>query len=136
MKKQLYVIILLVLSFIISCATTKKASLVSSSLLNQKSFILTNIDSEAKITLSFEDFRFFGFSGVNNYFGTYEIRRGNMIVINNIATTKMAGPPEIMQTEAEYTQMLNKAYSIELKKDILTIKTLDSNTLIFKEIKK
>lgn len=133
MKSVLLLIFLSVL--FISCVSIKSI-IVSSSTLDGKTFILTNMYDDIKITISFENESFFGFSGINTYFGNYEVRRGNMLILKNIGMTQMSGPPNIMDIESQYMDYLNEASYIALKGDTLRIDTIDGKYLIFKRIKK
>lgn len=133
MKSVLLLIFLSVL--FISCVSSKSI-IISSSTLDGKTFILTNMYDDIKITISFENERFFGFSGINTYFGNYEVRRGNMLILKNIGMTQMSGPPNIMDIESQYMDYLNEASYIALKGDTLRIDTIDGKYLVFKRIKK
>lgn len=46
-----------------------------------------------------------GFSGVNRYFGGYE-KDGDKLKFGALGSTRMAGPPEAMQTESAFHAML------------------------------
>ncbi len=46
-----------------------------------------------------------GFSGVNRYFGGYEMD-GEKLKFSKLASTAMAGPPEAMATESAFHKML------------------------------
>lgn len=131
-------VVLTVLCFSIitvSCASSRSA-IVSSSTLVGKTFVLTNMYQDAKITISFENDRFFGFSGINTYNGNYEIRRGNMLMLKNIAVTQVSGPPNMMNIEQKYMNYLNEVSYISLKGNILRIDTLDGESLIFRRDKR
>lgn len=131
-------VVLTVLCFSIitvSCASSKH-NIVSSSTLIGKTFILSNMYEDVKITISFENDRFFGFAGINTYNGNYEIRRGNILMLKNITSTKVSGPPNMMDIETKYMNYLNEVSYIELKGNILRIDTLDGESLIFKRDKR
>lgn len=80
-------------------------------------FTLENSD----ITISFDNTRVYGFSGVNRYFGGLTVQ-GSSIVIENIASTMMAGPQDKMEEEASYLKTLAEMtyMRIEGKSVILT----------------
>lgn len=121
--------------FISSCASSKKSIAVSTSTLNGKTFQLTNMFEGRGITISFYNEEFYGYSGFNTYLGKYEMRRGNMIIFKDMVVTKMGGESEAIETERQYIELLNKASSIELTSNMLTIITLDEERLVFKRIK-
>ena len=85
--------------------------------------------------ISFYNEEFYGYSGFNTYLGKYEMRRGNMIIFKDMVVTKMGGESEAIEAERQYIELLNKASSIELTSNMLTIITLDEERLIFKRIK-
>ena len=87
------------------------------------------------ITISFYNEEFYGYSGFNTYLGEYEMRRGNIIILKNMAVTKMGGTSEAVEIEKQYIELLSKASSIELTSNTLTIITLDDERLEFKRIK-
>ena len=121
--------------FISSCASSKKSIAVSTSTLNGKTFQLTNMFEGRGITISFYNEEFYGYSGFNTYLGKYEMRRGNMIIFKDMVVTKMGGESEAIEAERQYIELLNKASSIELTSNMLTIITLDEERLVFKRIK-
>ena len=121
--------------FISSCASSKKSIAVSTSTLNGKTFQLTNMFEGRGITISFYNEEFYGYSGFNTYLGKYEMRRGNMIIFKDMVVTKMGGESEAIEAERQYIELLNKASSIELTSNMLTIITLDEERLIFNKIK-
>lgn len=57
------------------------------------------------ITITFDNNKVYGFSGVNRYFGGVKID-GDKITIENVASTMMAGPQSKMTEESEYLKTL------------------------------
>ena len=91
----------------------------------------TNIFPEANLTLGFDnEGRIFGFSGINRYFGKADINNG-AIVVEPLATTKMAGPQDRMIIEDQYLTILKSAKTIEIKNDSLILTNERGETLIF-----
>lgn len=129
--KKIIVFVMLMLSFI-GCTSFQKKDTLN---LKGKEFQLVSLYPQTQITLGFEGDRFYGFSGVNRYFGEYKIGEDNRITLINPAGTKMAGPEELMRQEDSYIDHLVDAKSVELKDKVLTITTKDGKTLKFKEIK-
>ncbi len=120
MKKIILILILLILT---ACGKSLKD-------FETKEFILSNLNNDYKITLSFEGEKLYGFSGVNRYFGSFKLD-GNKIEISNLAMTKMAGPPEEMKAEQAYLDLLNKAVKFEILKDNLILYTDNNEKLEF-----
>lgn len=136
MKMRFAMLLVISMSIILaSCSSSKKSRMTTTSLLNGKSFLLDSTKNDLRISISFDMNRFNGFSGVNNYFGNYEIRRGNIIVFSSIGTTKMSGPPELMQSEYDFLALINEAFYINYNKNVLTISTIEGKQLIFTENK-
>ena len=100
--------------------------------IEKQEFMLTNVYEDANITISFEEDRVYGFSGVNRYFGGAEIKGDNIKVLN-LASTMMAGPENVMQTESEYIKLLNDADKIEVKNDKIILFTKSNEKLIFEK---
>ncbi|NME35492.1 META domain-containing protein [Fusobacterium sp. FSA-380-WT-3A] len=86
-----------------------------------------------QITLNFAENNFFGFAGVNNYFGKYEIQ-DKKITFGAIGRTMMAGPQEIMKVEDDFLSKIEKAVSYEISKEGLILTTDKGEKLIFKLI--
>ena len=118
-----------------SCSSTKKSLAVSSSTLTGKTYKLTNMFEEDGITISFYNTEFYGDGGANTYFGEYEVRRGNILLIKNIEVTKISEDEETLKKEEDYIKYLNNASSIEFNGEELVINTLDKDLkLIFKRL--
>jgi heat shock protein HslJ len=67
-----------------------------------------------KITLVFPDTgNFSGFSGVNRYFGSYQVE-GNTISIGLLSSTKMAGPEPLMSLESTYLNLLKSISGVRI----------------------
>lgn len=80
------------------------------------------------VTIVFqEEGRAAGFAGVNRYFAGVTIvppRDGQtrgQIRFRNVGSTKMAGPPEAMQTEQRFFDILAAADAYELRRGTLTL---------------
>ncbi|MEI0604590.1 META domain-containing protein [Brachyspira alvinipulli] len=134
-RKFIAPVLFIIIFLIISCVSTSKSIAISTSTLNGKTFQLTNMFEGRGITISFYNEEFYGYSGFNTYLGEYEMRRGNIIILKNMAVTKMGGTSEAVEIEKQYIELLSKASSIELTSNTLTIITLDDERLEFKRIK-
>lgn len=100
-----------------------------------KEYVLSASTETVKITINFAEENFFGFSGVNNYFGKYTVSGDNM-KLSHVGSTLMAGPREAMEKEFEYVSALDKVEKYQLQKDTLILTTSSGQQLIFKEVPK
>lgn len=72
---------------------------------------------ESRITIRLEDpTQLFGESGVNRYFGSYEQVGKDGFRASPIAGTRMAGPPELMEQETRYLELLQRADRVRYRK--------------------
>ena len=133
--KNILIILSIIFFIMFSCSYTKKSLAVSSSTLTGKTYKLTNMFEEDGITISFYNTEFYGYGGANTYFGEYEVRRGNILLIKNIEVTKISEDEETLKKEEDYIKYLNNASSIEFNGEELVINTLDKDLkLIFKRL--
>lgn len=88
---------------------------------------------EKEITISFDKNKVNGNSGVNNYFGSYEIKN-NSIKIGPVGSTRMAGPENLMKIEFEYLKLLQDSKTIEFNNNFLILTTNDGKVLKFEKI--
>lgn len=88
---------------------------------------------EKEITISFDKNKVNGNSGVNNYFGSYEIKN-NSIKIGPVGSTRMAGPENLMKIEFEYLKLLQDSKTIEFNNNLLILTTNDGKVLKFEKI--
>lgn len=100
-----------------------------------KEYVLSTSTKEVKITINFAEENFFGFSGVNNYFGSYTVS-GDNIKLSHVGSTLMAGPRDAMEKEFEYISSLDKVEKYKIEKENLILTTDSGQQLIFKEVKK
>lgn len=73
------------------------------------------------ITASFADGQISGTAAVNSYSGECAVG-GIKFSPGAIARTEMAGPPEAMEAEAAYFELLGKAATYEIEGDRLSVK--------------
>ena len=66
---------------------------------------------------------------VNTFNGTYE-RSGNDISFSQLASTRMAGPPEAMEQETQFMMALEKAAHLEVQDGVLTFLDSDDAALV------
>ena len=101
-------------------------------ILDEKTYILDNLYKNENITIIFDKNGISGKGVINKYNAFFSLNDKN-IQIKNISTTKMTGPEYLMNIENEYLNLLSNAENIEIRGNILTIKTKDNKELIFKE---
>jgi heat shock protein HslJ len=82
------------------------------------------VDPEAPRSLRFEDGRVSGRVGVNRFTGTYSTN-GNVIEIGPVASTRMAGPPELMSLEHHFNTHLEGEHEITLGGDEMVLSEAD-----------
>jgi heat shock protein HslJ len=76
---------------------------------------ISSIKADAhEITADFTDKIMSGKSAVNSYSGDYSIE-GKNITFGPFAATKMAGPQEAMQAEADYFKLLEQVSSLKVE---------------------
>lgn len=86
----------------------------------------------AKIpTLKFSYGQVAVFGGINQMSGTYALIGDSAVTIGNLASTKMAGPPEIMALEKEFAKVLASVDSFHVHGNELELFTKDVVTATF-----
>lgn len=124
MKK--FIIALLTLSslMLISCSKTDNLENTLSQI-NQKTFVMASPYKNTEISITFNNDKISGYSGVNRYMGSFEIvnkgKPNEYIAFGDVASTKMAGPKENMDIEKDFYDNLKASKSIKLKGDKLLI---------------
>ena len=92
--------------------------------------------NENNITLSFNENGINGNSGINNYFGDYEIVNNN-IKVGPLGSTRMAGPENLMKVEREFLELLGNSKKVKLSDQKTLILTTDKGkTLTFEKVNK
>lgn len=99
-----------------------------------KSYSLASSSKDYKISIEFAEDNFFGYSGVNNYFGKYQVQ-GNNLKFSAIGSTMMSGPTKAMNAEINYLDNLSKVNSFNFENDQLILKTINGKKLLFNKIK-
>ena len=116
----------------------KKLKNTSWKLLNMDGKDISKLISknENNTTLSFNENGINGNSGINNYFGDYEIVNNN-IKIGPLGSTRMAGPENLMKVEREFLELLGNSKKVKLSDQKTLILTTDKGkTLIFEKVNK
>ena len=132
-KKLAYIFIFLAYSLALFSETDFNIDdSIITKILNGKVYTLDNL-AKNSITIIFDDNKISGKSTINTYSASYHII-GDNIEINNISASKMNGPQNLMKEEEEYLQLLSEAHNLEIKGNVLKIKTKADKELIFKEV--
>jgi heat shock protein HslJ len=74
-----------------------------------------------RITAWFDEGRISGRSGVNRYSGNYTIGPGTAFLVDSLASTEMAGPPEAMQAERAFQDRLTAARTYRREGGVLIL---------------
>ena len=102
--------------------------------LNGREFIIVTEGYNSKTSIGFKGDRVYGFSGINRYFGTYQISGGKFI-FGEFGLTTLPGTQEAMTQELKFIDTLKKNKSIKLSGDTLTLTSTEGVELIFKDPK-
>lgn len=101
--------------------------------LNGREFKILGDEYNKEVSIGFEGDRFFGYSGINRYFGQYEIN-GGKLVIEDMGTTKMGGIEQDMILELKFLTILKDNKSIKLEGDKLILISNEDFKLEFKDV--
>jgi len=152
MRQYLNLIFIFSLSFIFACAGTQnnsagtktKGKLITPQYLNDITGIEWNLRQLTKDNVSIalvrdskttfacdENGRVTGKSTLNQYAGNLKLQDdGEIIWSKAFIMTRMAGPPELMQQETDFTQALMQTSRIFLKESKLVLMNEDQSNLL------
>ena len=102
--------------------------------LNGREFIIVTEGYNSKTSIGFKGDRGYGFSGINRYFGTYQVS-GGKFVFGEFGLTRMAGSENEMTLELKFLDILKNNKSVKLSGDTLTLVSTEGIELIFKDPK-
>lgn len=102
--------------------------------LNGREFIIVTEGYNSKTSIGFKGDRVYGFSGINRYFGTYQVSGGKFI-FSEFGLTRMAGSEKEMTQELKFLDILKNNKSVKLSEDTLTLISTEGIELIFKDPK-
>lgn len=102
--------------------------------LNGREFIIVTEGYNSKTSIGFKGDRVYGFSGINRYFGTYQVSGGKFI-FSEFGLTRMAGSEKEMTQELKFLDILKNNKSVKLSGDTLTLISTEEIELIFKDPK-
>ena len=120
-----------------SSSSTSSSTPVFASLkeqLNGREFMIVTDGYNKQVSIGFKGDRVYGFSGINRYFGNYQIS-GGKFVFDDFGLTQMAGSEEEMTKELQFLDLLRKNKSIKLSGDTLTLLSTERIELVFKKVK-
>jgi heat shock protein HslJ len=92
-------------------------------------WILVGPDLPGKATLTFGDGQLSGRAQVNSYTGTFTAGTDGTMTLGPVASTKMAGPPELMKAEEQYFALLQRTTGWEGDGVQLTLRAGDETLL-------
>ena len=102
--------------------------------LNGREFTIVTDGYNKKTSIGFDGNRVYGFSGINRYFGTYQIS-GGKFVFGEFGLTRMGSTEKEMTQELKFLDILKNNKSINLSGDTLTLISTEGIELIFRDSK-
>jgi heat shock protein HslJ len=87
------------------------------------------IDTEAPREVRFEGDRVAGRVGINRFTGSFTFD-GQVLRVGPVASTRMAGPPELMALENRFNSHLDGEHEIALEDDVLTLPGEDHSVVL------
>lgn len=87
----------------------------------------------AGITASFDGTRVAGFSGINQYSGSYAADKDGSFKVSAVASTQMAGPEPLMKSEQAYLKLLQECDSYSVKDSKLVLSLGDQEMLEYEQ---
>lgn len=72
------------------------------------------------VTLTFSEHEFNGFSGVNEFFGTYTLNK-KALTLQKVGVTRKTGDPKAMQAEADFLDRFETVVEYKIKGDTLVL---------------
>ena len=102
--------------------------------LNGREFIIVTEGYNSKTSIGFKGDRVYGFSGINRYFGTYQVS-GGKFVFGEFGLTRMAGSESEMTLELKFLDILKNNKSVKLSGDTLTLTSTEGIEFVFKDPK-
>ena len=124
-----------------SSAKTESSSSSSTSVfaslkeqLNGREFVIVTEGFNKKASIGFQGDRVYGFSGINRYFGDYQVS-GGKLVFGEFGLTRMGGSQEEMTKELQFLDLLKNNKSVKLSGGTLTLISNEGIELVFKDPK-
>ena len=124
-----------------SSAKTESSSSSSTSVfaslkeqLNGREFFIVTDGYNKKASIGFQGDRVYGFSGINRYFGDYQVS-GGKLVFGEFGLTRMGGSQDEMTKELQFLDLLKNNKSVKLSGGTLTLISNEGIELVFKDPK-
>ena len=124
-----------------SSAKTESSSSSSTSVfaslkeqLNGREFVIVTEGFNKKVSIGFQGDRVYGFSGINRYFGDYQVS-GGKLVFGEFGLTRMGGSQDEMTKELQFLDLLKNNKSVKLSGGTLTLISNEGIELVFKDPK-
>ncbi len=124
-----------------SSAKTESSSSSSTSVfaslkeqLNGREFVIVTEGYNKKTSIGFQGDRVYGFSGINRYFGDYQVS-GGKLVFGEFGLTRMGGSQDEMTKELQFLDLLKNNKSVKLSGGTLTLISNEGIELVFKDPK-
>ena len=100
-----------------------------------KEWTLTKLNGKAieaakRPTMLFSHGKLSVFGGVNQLTGSYALVR-NTVTMSDLASTKMAGPPDLMELETNFAEMLRSVDSFKVAGNELMLLTEGNTVAVF-----
>ena len=102
--------------------------------LNGREFVIVTEGYNKKTSIGFQGDRVYGFSGINRYFGNYQVS-GGKLVFGEFGMSRQGASEEQMTKELQFLDLLRKNKSIKLSGDTLTLVSTEGIELVFKKTK-
>ena len=102
--------------------------------LNGREFTIVTEGYNKKTSIGFQGDRVYGFSGINRYFGDYQVS-GGKLVFGEFGLTRMGGSQEEMTKELQFLDLLKNNKSVKLSGGTLTLISNEGIELVFKDPK-
>ena len=102
--------------------------------LNGREFVIVTEGYNKKTSIGFQGDRVYGFSGINRYFGDYQVS-GGKLVFGEFGLTRMGGSQDEMTKELHFLDLLKNNKSVKLSGGTLTLISNEGIELVFKDPK-
>ena len=120
-----------------SSSSTSSSTSVFASLkeqLNGREFFIVTDGYNKKASIGFQGDRVYGFSGINRYFGDYQVS-GGKLVFGEFGMSRQGASEEEMTKELQFLDLLKKNKSVKLSGGTLTLISTEGIELVFRDPK-
>ena len=102
--------------------------------LNGREFVIVTEGFNKKVSIGFQGDRVYGFSGINRYFGNYQVS-GGKLVFGEFGMSRQGASEEEMTKELQFLDLLKKNKSVKLSGGTLTLISTEGIELVFRDPK-